>query len=238
MNQLPIYIPIVFILTTLCTLILFYIATQKSKKTLYIILIWLTLQAIISKTLFYTVTHTLPPRMLFLIAPPILCIFTLFFTRKGTNFINKINIKYLTYLHTIRIPIECILFLLFIHKTIPKILTFEGSNFDILIGISAPFIAYFGLRKTTLFNKTTYTKKNLLITWNIIGILCLGNVVIHGILSVPTPFQIFGFTQPNIALLYFPFSWLPSFIVPTVLLSHLITIKHLLKPPQESNANP
>ncbi|HVF96549.1 MAG TPA: hypothetical protein VM871_04480, partial [Flavisolibacter sp.] len=39
----------------------------------------------------------------------------------------------------------------------------------------------------------------------------------------------FAFDQPNIAVLYFPFIWLPSFIVPVVLLSHLVCIRQLLK---------
>jgi hypothetical protein len=38
----------------------------------------------------------------------------------------------------------------------------------------------------------------------------------------------FAFDQPNIAVLYFPFNWLPSCIVPLVLLSHLAAIRQLL----------
>jgi len=41
--------------------------------------------------------------------------------------------------------------------------------------------------------------------------------------------QLFAFDQPNIAILYFPFVWLPSFIVMTVLFSHLISIRRLVK---------
>jgi len=53
------------------------------------------------------------------------------------------------------------------------------------------------------------------------------NIVINAILSVPTPIQQFAFDQPNIAILYFPFTWLPCFIVPAVLLSHIVSIKKL-----------
>jgi hypothetical protein len=41
------------------------------------------------------------------------------------------------------------------------------------------------------------------------------------------PFQQFAFDQPNIAVLYFPFIWLPSCVVPLVLLSHLAAIRQL-----------
>lgn len=34
-----------------------------------------------------------------------------------------------------------------------------------------------------------------------------------------------GFDQPNVALLSFPYTWLPAVVVPTVLLSHLLCLK-------------
>lgn len=100
-------------------------------------------------------------------------------------------------------------------------MTFEGRNFDILSGISAPFIYYFGFIKYKLSNK-------ILLAWNI---LCLGlliNIVTNAVLSLPYPFQQFAFSQPNIAILYFPFIWLPAVIVPIVLLSHLASIRVLI----------
>jgi hypothetical protein len=47
--------------------------------------------------------------------------------------------------------------------------------------------------------------------------------------STPSPLQKIAFDQPNIAILNFPFSWLPTFIVPIVLLGHLVSIRQLLK---------
>jgi hypothetical protein len=66
-----------------------------------------------------------------------------------------------------------------------------------------------------------------LLAWNF---LCLGlliNIVFTALLSAPFPFQRFAFDQPNIALAYFPFTWLPCWIVPLVLLSHLVSIRKL-----------
>ena len=57
----------------------------------------------------------------------------------------------------------------------------------------------------------------------------LANIVINAILSSPFPLQQFAFDQPNIAILYFPFSWLPTFVVPVVLFCHLASIRQLLK---------
>lgn len=51
----------------------------------------------------------------------------------------------------------------------------------------------------------------------------------NALFSTPSPIQQFAFEQPNIAILNFPFSWLPTFIVPLVLFGHLASIRKLLK---------
>lgn len=139
---------------------------------------------------------------------------------------DQLNIKTLTLLHTIRIPVELVLFWLFMHKAIPELMTFEGRNFDILSGITAPIVYYF-----VFIKKKTNTK--FLVFWNFI---CLGLVItiaINAVLSLPTPFQQFAFEQPNVALLQFPFTLLPSVLVPMVVFSHLASIRQLVLQKQQ-----
>lgn len=221
MENLPIYISIVFCLTTILTVGLFYKATNNSKTTLAILLIWLIIQALIGFSGFYTATDTLPLRFLLLLLPPLLFIIGLFTTSNGRQFIDSLDTKKLIILHTVRIPVEIVLFWLFINKTVPELATFEGRNFDILSGLTAPIVFYFGFIRKQLGRKT-------ILTWNFICLGLLINIVVNAILSAPFPFQQFAFDQPNIAVLYFPFNWLPSCIVPLVLLSHLATIRQLL----------
>ena len=221
MENLPAFISIVFGLTTLLTVGLFYKATNNSKLTLVILLIWLAIQAVIGLSGFYTVTDTIPPRFLLLVVPPILLIIGLFTTSSGRQYIDSLDIKTLTILHTIRIPVEVVLFWLFVNKTVPELMTFEGRNFDIISGLTAPAIFYFGFIKNQM-------DKKLILVWNFICLGLLINIVVNAVLSAPFPFQKFAFDQPNIAVLYFPFNWLPSCVVPLVLLSHLATIRQLL----------
>lgn len=219
-SNLPVYINIVFILTTGLTVFLFYKATQRSVTTLLILGSWLLIQAVLSFTGFYTVTDTIPPRFALLAVPALLFIIFLFITPKGKNFINSLDIKMLTLLHIVRIPVEICLYWLFLHKSIPQLMTFEGRNFDILAGLTAPVVYYFGFVKP-IFSKT------FLLLWNII---CLGlvlNIVVNAVLSAPSAFQQFAFEQPNTAIFYFPFVWLPCCIVPLVLLAHLASIRKL-----------
>ena len=221
MEDLPIYISIIFVLTTFFSVWLFYKASSNSKIVLIILLVWLAIQAKISLSGFYKVADTFPLRILLLMIPPVLVILSLFITIKGRQFIDSLNIKSLTFLHVIRVPVEIVLFFLFMNKVIPKLMTFEGRNFDILAGLTAPIIFYWGFIKMQLSRK-------LILIWNFICLLLLLNIVINAVLSAPLPFQKFAFEQPNIAILYFPFNWLPSCVVPLVLFSHLVTIRQLI----------
>jgi hypothetical protein len=154
--------------------------------------------------------------------PAILLLVILFTTKKGRLFIDSLPLEKLTYLHVIRIPVEMVLYWLFLSKAIPELMTFEGRNFDIVAGITAPIVAYFGFTKAKLGRQT-------ILIWNIICLALLLNIVMNAFLSAPSPLQQFAFEQPNIAILNFPFSWLPTFVVPVVLFAHLVSIRQLLK---------
>jgi hypothetical protein len=221
MEQLPVYINIFFGLTTLLTVYLFYKSSRNSKIVLSISIAWLLLQGIVASTGFYTITDTIPPRFMLLVLPPLAFICLLLLTKKGKKFIDGLDVKTLTLLHIVRIPVEFVLLLLFLQKAIPQIMTFEGRNFDIFSGITALFIYYFGFVRKTL-------NKNFIIAWNFICLALLVNIVSIAILSAPFTFQKIAFDQPNVAVFYFPFVWLPAFIVPVVLLSHLVSIRQLL----------
>lgn len=220
MDNLPVYIGIVFGLTTILSGYIFYKATVQSRNTGVILFSWLIFQAGLGLAGFYTITDTMPPRFLLLVLPPLLLIIFLFNNARGLEFIDSLDIKILTILHTIRIPVEVVLYWLYINRAVPELMTFSGRNLDILSGISAPIVFYLG------FIRNSFSKK-FLIFWNGFCLVLLFNIVINGILSAPFPFQQFALDQPNIAVLYFPFNWLPGFVVPLVLFSHLATIRQL-----------
>jgi ABC-type antimicrobial peptide transport system permease subunit len=93
---------------------------------------------------------------------------------------------------------------------------------DILSGLTAPLILWLGFRKGK-------TNRIILIVWNILALGLLINIVTTAILSLPFPIQQIAFEQPNRAVLYFPFIWLPTVVVPLVLFSHLISLWQLFK---------
>ena len=220
--QLPIYISVIFILTLAYTLFIFFKASHLSFKIIVLFLLWGGIQAALAYSGFYLNVDSFPPRFLLVLLPPLFMISLMFFSQKGKQFINQLDLKTLTIIHIVRVPVEITLYMLFLHKSVPELMTFSGRNFDIIAGLSAPIIYYFGFIKKTLNKKT-------ILVWNVICLLLLLNIIVNAILSAPFQFQQFGFDQPNIALLYFPFVWLPSVIVPIVLFSHLAAIRHYLK---------
>jgi uncharacterized membrane protein YozB (DUF420 family) len=121
-------------------------------------------------------------------------------------------------MHTVRVPVELTLFWLFQAGLVPELMTFEGVNFDIFSGLTAPIAAL-------VFFRSGRPWRTALVIWNAICLLLVINILTRGILSVETPFQQFGFDQPNTGVLLFPYVWLPALIVPVVVLAHLVAFR-------------
>lgn len=213
MENLPFYITGGFIATTLLTGYFIYRASGYNKAVIIFSVAWLLLQGGLTLSGFYQVRGGVPPRFSLLLIPPVLLIVGLFATNRGRAFLDGFDAAQLTLLHVVRLPVELILWALYLYHLVPGRMTFEGGNLDILSGLSAPFIFYFGYVKPLISRKW-------LLAWNIACMLLLVNIVSRAVLS---------FGQPNLALFYFPFSWLPSFVVPAVLLAQLLNIRKLIQ---------
>lgn len=185
----------------------------------FVLFDWILLQGLLSWNGIYSnYPQAMPPYLLlFAVFPCVLVILVLMLSPVGRRFQNSLSQDALVLIHTVRIPVEFGLYLLYRHQLVPQLMTFEGRNFDILAGLSA--LLMFGLLRTHRLNRM------LLIGWNVIGLVLLLNIVVHGLLSAPSPIQQLAFDQPNVALLHFPYALLPAFIVPVVLWAHLSSLR-------------
>lgn len=224
MESVPGYVSIVFILTTFASVAFLLQAAKRvdlqalpSRILLFSLPLWIIFQTILGVGGFYQKTDALPPRIaVFGAFPPLFLIATFFvFFRK--SFIEKLPLATMTMLHVVRIPVEVVLYWLYVAGAVPQVMTFEGRNFDILSGILAPIVTLLAFRGGRI-------NKWLLAGYNLFGLALLINIVTIAILSIPSPTQLMSFDQPNRAALFFPYIWLPVIVVPIVLFSHLAVL--------------
>jgi hypothetical protein len=90
----------------------------------------------------------------------------------------------LTGFQVFRVPVEWVLFALHRDGVAPVQMSFEGWNFDVLTGLSAPFVAWLAARGVV--------GRRGLLAWNCAGLALLANIVGIAVLSTPTPLRAFG----------------------------------------------
>jgi len=219
MSPLPTPVIALFLATALLALLAFGKAVRGSKTAIVLSIAWVFAQSAIALSGFYLDTKTIPPHLMLAIAPPLILIAALFATASGRKFLDGMELKWCILLHTIRILVELNLYWLFLYKQVPAQMTFEAGNLDILAGITAPVIWW-------AYSKGYVHRRGLLI-WNCLALLGVLNAFARALLSAPFRFQQFAFDQPTVAILSFPFVLLPSFVVPVVLLCHLVTFRKL-----------
>lgn len=224
MNNLPFYVPLLFWIGIILVLYLFYRASGRSRGFLLLALAWIALQAFVSASGFYAAPGK-PLRFPLLLMPPLVLGLIYSYTPKGRRFFQRLDIRMLTLLQSIRLIVEPVLYLLALYHLVPKAMTFEGKNFDILIGLTMPFIYYFGFVRKTL-------PARVLIIWNWLGIglltvvVSLGvNYTIHAGQAVVAANA--GAALSPFAIQQFPWALLPGFLVPTAILSHVASLRLL-----------
>lgn len=205
-----------FISVSFLSSLFLYLGTGKDKKLLLLFVMWGFLIGSLAVTEVFKDKPNLFP--LAILGTVVLTIVSI----KRTDS-QKVHPKMLLAIHILRIPVELILYQLYLQDKIPKLMTYKGWNFDILVGISALLILVY------LFSFKGKLNKNLFIIWNGIGLAFLLIIISLGILSSPLPIQQFAFDQPNIAILEFPYCFLPTCVVPIVLISHVLLIRHQMK---------
>lgn len=110
---------------------------------------------------------------------------------------------------------------LYYDYVIPEQMTFEGMNYDILIGFTAPFIAYFCFISKTL-------QRWAAVVWNLTGIALISNKLTIATLSAPYSFRYFMNEPSNLIGTVFPFSLLSTFLFPVIIILHLLSLKQVL----------
>jgi hypothetical protein len=151
---------------------------------------------------------------------PMVTIVSLLFSKGLGEILENIVPENLIRLQVFRLFVEILLWMLFMETLIPGQMTFEGRNFDILAGVSAPIISLL-LSQKKLSN-------TIAIIWNLMCFGLLINIVSIAMMSTPTPIRVF-MNEPSSSIVgQFPISWLPGFLVPLAYTLHFFSLKQLL----------
>jgi hypothetical protein len=221
MENLPVWIHLLFFIAFIATMGLFFQANTKPRKIVGVFLLLCVLQSLVVFSGFYLNTEALPPRFVFVVAPSIILIVYGLFPKQRQWIMKVRRIEWSTLLHIVRIPVEFVLYGLAVHELVPTLMTFEGRNFDILAGITAPIMAFWYHKKLI--------GKSVLLIWNYVGLILIMFIFVNAALSIESPIQQFAFDQPNRAVQYFPFILLPVAIAPIVVWTHISDIIYLKK---------
>lgn len=204
----------IFVAICILVPILFLAGTKGLVKLVSIYLCWNIAVGLLSYSGFFTDTQSLPPRMALVVIPAV--IFVLACIRHRGNV--QIKLGYHLALHSLRLPIELILYGIYLKGLLPQLMTYKGWNWDITSGTSAIILLLVSVSGRPI-------PKKFFRYWNLACLLLLAIVVTIAILSAPSPIQLIARESPNVAVLQFPYTLLPSLIVPLVCLSHLIMLK-------------
>ena len=201
-------------------------STERLKHTLKAPLLlgsWLFYVYLVS-TLGLLQGFELPPRVLIFFFIPTLVGIT-FFIRKYRNhsLMNALPKSWAIYFQSFRIFVELIIWKTYLAGTFPVSMSFEGYNYEILVGLSAPIIAYL------VFNRKILSEK-IAIAWNFVGLFVLSIIIGIAVTSAYFP-QLWGASNSLIGIEFglFPYTLLAGFLAPMAIFMHILSLSQLFK---------
>jgi hypothetical protein len=180
---------------------------------------WLGLTAGIAFTPFLMQLDAMPPHLVLLVAPTLVGMGVFARSKRVGELLDALSPAWVVGFQVFRVAMEIILWQLFLANVIPVQMTFEGRNFDILVGFTAPVVAWLLARKQM--------PRTALIAWNLVSMVILLNIVVVALLSAPVPFRVFMNEPANTIILAFPFVWLPTVVVPIAFLGHIASLRQV-----------
>jgi hypothetical protein len=172
-----------------------------------------------------------PPKLIFPIVAGFAGMFAMAFHPRMKEWLEQIPQSWLIGLQSFRIFVEIILFYMAARHLMPVEMTWEGRNFDLLTGVTAPIFAFYVYSKEqgrSTKASVAGATKTLIIVWNILGMLLVGNAFVTGMLTTPTPMRMIWSEVANTAVGFFPFIWLPAFLVPFAFFLHILSLRKAL----------
>ncbi len=220
-----------YILLALALVIVIYLATAKVsfkaftdpsqqkrfiRKAALSLICWVVYISAISVTGIFE-NSSLPPRIPLLLVLPAFVFFIYFFTNKDFKpVIDNTPHSWPVYFQSFRVLVELLIYWAFLKGILPVSATFDGYNFDIVIGLTAPLIAYLTFARGKV-------SKPLFILWNVAGLSTL--LIVVSILMRHAYFV----ENERLSILHgglgsFPYTFLAGLFMPLAVFMHIFSL--------------
>lgn len=189
------------------------------KNGAILLITWISYVVLISFTEILD-SLSMPPRAPIFVIIPAFTIVFITTSRKSFQSVLRNTPRHIPVLiQSFRIVVEILIYGAFLEGFFPQRVTFEGLNYDILMGILAlpiGFLIYKGL-----------IRRQLILAYNILGLLVLSLTGFAFISSFY--FSDFVGAEGEIALVQVPFILLPGVLLPFAIFYHVVSIRQNLK---------
>lgn len=105
---------------------------------------------------------------------------------------------------------------------LPALFAWPAGAGDVAVGLAAPFVAW-GYARNASGGASTVG------WWNVLGLADLVVAVGTGVLTSPSPLQLFAFGNPSELVSIYPLVLVPTFLVPVSVLMHLASLRKLAR---------
>lgn len=201
-----------------------YLGTKAARNAGLGLTVWLIYVGTLS-ALGVVGNPALKPPGAFYVVIPVITFVALFAvrSRRGAEIARAIPIQILMGAQVFRVGVELGLHQLWQQGLIPRLMTYEGGNVDIAIGLSAPLMGW-------LVGSGKVGRRGA-IAWNLLGLLALINIIVRSALTAPGPLNFIQAEVPNLAIGTFPYTFIAGFLAPMALVLHVLSIRHLRATP-------
>jgi hypothetical protein len=179
--------------------------------------VWLLITGMLAYGGHLAVWNSRPPRLPTI---PLLALVTIVLINRASIFRTLLNATprhWPVAMQTFRIGVELAFWGLFTSGGAPQQVTFEGRNFDVIVGLTAPLIAI-AITRLNL-------RPSVVIAWNILGVMILSNTIVTTLSSMPGPLHLNWPGIPFTAFATWPFVWVPAFLAPLGIFIHVFSIR-------------
>jgi hypothetical protein len=214
MNPGPVYLTILF------SLIVGAVQGELTRQNARVgstFFAWLAITGVLGYTAKLHDFSQRPPRIMALIAVSFVAVYFGSYFFAARKLIENPGLAWLIGLQVFRVAVEIFLYLGYRAGFVPVQMTLEGRNWDVLTGLTALPMAWLVAKQKA--------PRWLIYAWNVMGLALLLNVMVIAALSMPTALRHFQNEPANTFVTYFPYVWLPTYLVQVAWMSHLLIFR-------------